>query len=96
MSATRAYAVVVSIDPGIARAFAKEIAQGNAKIEAFQTAIEASNPTDAEKNQLAKITDLRKQLADVNNQTGLIRVTKPTELSAYVETQYRPAVLALQ
>ena len=96
VNATRAYAVVVSIDPGIAKAFAKEIAQGNAKIEEFQTAIEASNPSDAEKAQLAKIVDLRKKLADLNNQTGLIRVTKPAELGAYVETQYRPAVLALQ
>ena len=39
---------------------------------------------------------MRKQLADLNNQTDLIRVTKPAELGAYVETQYRPAVLALQ
>ena len=39
---------------------------------------------------------MHKKLADLNNQTGLIRVIKPAELGAYVETQYRPAVLALQ
>ena len=96
VNATRAYAVVVSIDPGVSKAFGKEIAHGNTKIEAVQRAIEASSPSQAEKAQLAIIVELGKKLADLNNQTGLIRVTKPAELGAYVDTQYRPAVVALQ
>ena len=45
---------------------------------------------------LAKIADLRKTLQDLTSQTALLKVTKPGDMPAFVETQYRPAVLALQ
>ena len=96
VNSTRAYAVVVAVDPGVANAFKDEIAQSNAKIEELQKAIEAADPSDAEKAQLAKITALRKTLQDLTSQTALLKVTKPAEMPAFVETQYRPAVLALQ
>jgi len=96
VNATRAYAVVVSVDPGVAKAFRDEIAQGNEKIDALQKAIEASNPSERDKAQLAKIVMLGKQLTDLTNQTALLKVTKPAEMGAFLETQYRPAVLALQ
>ena len=96
VNTTRAYAVVVAVDPGVANAFKDEIAQSNARIEELQKAIEAADPTEADKAQLAKITELRKKLQDLTSQTALLKVTKPGEMPAFVETQYRPAVQALQ
>ena len=96
VNATRAYAVVVAVDAGVAIAFKDEIAQSNAKIEELQKAIEAADPSEADKAQIAKITDLRKKLQDLTSQTALLKVTKPGEMPAFVDTQYRPAVKALQ
>ncbi|WNO04189.1 methyl-accepting chemotaxis protein [Rhodoferax mekongensis] len=96
VNATRAYAVVVSIDPGVANAFKDEIAASNSRIEEFQKLIESASPTEQDRQQITKITDLRKKLQDLTSQTALLKVTKPGDMPAFVETQYRPAVLALQ
>ena len=77
VNSTRAYAVVVAVDPGVANAFKAPIAESNAKIEALQQAIEAANPSDADKRQLEKIAVLRKTLQDLTSQTALLKVTQP-------------------
>ncbi len=96
VNSTRAYAVVVAVDPGVANAFKAPIAESNAKIEALQQAIEAANPSDADKQQLEKIAALRKTLQDLTSQTALLKVTQPAQMPAFVETQYRPAVQQLR
>jgi methyl-accepting chemotaxis protein len=96
INGTRAYAVVVSVDAGVANAFKGEIQDANAKIEEFQKLIEAMDLTDQDKAQITKIGDLRKKVMELTGQAALIKVTKPAELPALVETQYRPAVLAVQ
>ncbi|WP_138514974.1 methyl-accepting chemotaxis protein [Rhodoferax bucti] len=96
VNATRAYAVVVSIDPGVAKAFKDEIAASNTQIDEFQKLIESGDPTEQDRQQIAKIAGLRKTLQDLTSQTALLKVTKPGEMPAFVETQYRPAVVALQ
>ena len=96
VNSTRAYAVVVAADPGVANAFKTAIADSNLKIEALQQSIEAANPSDADKQQLLKITALRKTLQDLTSQTALLKVTQPAQMPTFVETQYRPAVQQLR
>ncbi len=96
VNSTRAYAVVVAADPGVANAFKTAIADSNVKIEALQQSIEAANPSDADKQQLLKITALRKTLQDLTSQTALLKVTQPAQMPTFVETQYRPAVQQLR
>jgi methyl-accepting chemotaxis protein len=96
VNSTRAYAVVVAADPGVANAFKDLIASSNTKIESLQAAIEAQQPSEADRAQLTKITELRKTLQDLTSQTALLKVLKPGEMPAFVETQYRPAVQALR
>jgi methyl-accepting chemotaxis protein len=96
VNATRAYAVVVSTDPGVAKAFKDEISASNSRIEELQKTIEASDLSEKDRQQLAKIASLRKTLQDLTSQTALLKVTKPAEMPVFVETQYRPAVMALQ
>ena len=96
VNATRAYAVVVSTDPGVARAFKDEISATNSRIDELQKIIESSDLGEEDRQQLAKIAGLRKTLNDLTSQTALLKVTKPAEMPAFVDTQYRPAVKALQ
>jgi methyl-accepting chemotaxis protein len=96
VNSTRAYAVVVAADPGVAIAFKDLIASSNAKIETLHEAIEAQHPSDADRAQLVKITELRKKLQDLTSQTALLKVLKPGDMPAFVETQYRPTVEALR
>jgi methyl-accepting chemotaxis protein len=96
VNSTRAYAVVVAADPGVAVAFKDLIASSNTKIESLQAAIEAQQPNEADRAQLTQITELRKKLQDLTSQTALLKVLKPGEMPAFVETQYRPAVQALR
>ena len=96
VNATRAYAVVVSTDPGVAKAFKDEIGDSNSRIDALQKTIESGGLSAQDQQQIAKIVALRKTLQDLTSQTALLKVTKPADMPAFVETQYRPAVLALQ
>jgi methyl-accepting chemotaxis protein len=96
VNSTRAYAVVVAVDPGVANAFKTPIAESNTKIDALQQTIEAANPAESDKQQLGKITALRKKLQDLTSQTALLKVTQPAEMPTFVETQYRPAVQELR
>ena len=84
VNSTRAYAVVVAADPGVANAFKTAIADSNVKIEALQQSIEATNPSDADKQQLLKITALRKTLQDLTSQTALLKVTQPAQMPTFV------------
>jgi methyl-accepting chemotaxis protein len=96
VNATRAYAVVVSTDPGVAKAFKDEIGATNSRIDELQKIIESSDLGEQDRQQLVKIAGLRKVLNDLTSQTALLKVTKPAEMPAFVDTQYRPAVKALQ
>jgi methyl-accepting chemotaxis protein len=96
VNATRAYAVVVSTDSGVAKAFKDEISASNTRIEELQKTLEGSALNAPSREQLGKITGLRKKLQDLTSQTALLKVTQPADMPAFVETQYRPAVLALQ
>jgi methyl-accepting chemotaxis protein len=96
VNATRAYAVVVSVDPGVTAAFKKEIMAANAQLDDLQKSIEALALSDQERAQIARIAELRKTVLEISGQTALIKVTKPADLPALIETHYRPAVLAVQ
>jgi methyl-accepting chemotaxis protein len=96
VNGTRAYAVVVSSDPGVARAFKSDIQEANEKIEGLQKQIEATDLSPQGTAQINKIIELRKKVLEISGQTTLIQVTKPAELPALIETQYRPAVLAVK
>ena len=96
VNATRAYAVVVSVDPGVTAAFKHEIMTANGQIEDLQKLIEALPLSDQERAQMANIGALRQTVLDISGQTALIKVTKAADLPALVESQYRPAVLAVQ
>ena len=96
VNATRAYAVVVSVDPGVAAAFKDEIVASNGKIEDLQKSIEAMELSPQDTAQITKIGELRKKVLEISGQTALVKVTKAAELPALIETQYRPAVLAVQ
>ena len=96
VNATRSYAVVVSVDPGVATAFKGEIQESNGKIDELQKSIEAMNLSAQDTAQIAKITEFRKKVLEISGQTALLKVTKPDDLPALIETQYRPSVLAVQ
>ena len=96
VNSTRAYAVVVAVDPGVANAFKTPIAESNTQIEALQQRIEGANPSEVDKQQLDKIATLRKTLQDLTSQTALLKVTQPAQMPTFVETQYRPAVQQLR
>ncbi|MFY8043861.1 MAG: HAMP domain-containing protein [Rhodoferax sp.] len=93
---TRAYAVVVAVDNGVATAFKDEIAQSNKATEELQTKIEALELSDADKAKIAEVTEARKKVNDLTSQTALLKVTKPDEMPDFIAKQYRPAVQALQ
>ncbi|WP_168224718.1 methyl-accepting chemotaxis protein [Rhodoferax aquaticus] len=95
VNATRAYAVVVSTDPGVSTAFKEEIATTNAKTEDLQKSIEGMGLSERDVAQIAKIVELRKKMLDLTAQAALLKVTKPTELKDFVEQQYRPANAAV-
>jgi methyl-accepting chemotaxis protein len=96
VTAARAYAVVVSVDPGVASAFKNDIMAVNVQMDDLQKSIEALPLSAQERAQLARIGELRKTVLDISGQTALIKVTRPADLSALVESRYRPAVLAVQ
>ncbi len=97
-NAVRAYAVVVSMDAGIVGAFKDDIAQGNARIEQMQQAIEAQNLDDRAKEQLGKIARLKTQVLSMNSQAAMLKATSknPEALAEFVAKDYRPAMLAMQ
>jgi methyl-accepting chemotaxis protein len=95
VNSTRAYAVVVSVDPGVSAAFKDEIAAGNAKIDELQKSIESMGLSAQDVAQITKIDAARKKVLELTGQAALVKVTKPTEMQAFIETQYRPATLAV-
>ncbi len=97
VNATRSYAVVVATDPGVANAFKAEIAETATRVADLQKALEDMDLSEQDRAQLLKITELRKKVLELSGQTALLKVAgKPDELAAFIETQYRPAVLAVQ
>jgi methyl-accepting chemotaxis protein len=97
VNATRAYGVVVSMDPGVAAAFKDDIAQGNLRSGEIRTRIDAFTLNDKDKAQIAVIAAGRSKLMEMNSQAALRKVTaKPEEFAAFVAQEYRPAMLALQ
>ncbi|APW43371.1 methyl-accepting chemotaxis protein [Rhodoferax saidenbachensis] len=97
VNATRSYAVVVSIDPGVVNAFKTEISDSLARIAELQKNLESMGLSEQDTAQLAKIAGLRQKVQELSGQTALLKVTgKPGELTSFMEAQYRPAVLAVQ
>jgi methyl-accepting chemotaxis protein len=96
VNATRAYAVVVATDDGVATAFKEAISATNTKVEEIQSKIEAMDLSEADKQQIAVIREKRKVIGDMTAQTALLKVTNPTGLVEFVNTKYYPALLELQ
>lgn len=96
LNAVRSLAVVVSSDPGITAAFKDPIIATNLQIDELQKSLESMGLSDADTAQITKIGNLRKIVLDISGQSTLVKVLKPAEFPALIESQYRPAVATVQ
>lgn len=96
VNATRAHAVVVAVDPGVAKAFKDDIADTNARIDVLQQAAQAAATQADDQAWVERLAALRSAVQDLSSQVALIKVTRPGDMPAFLDTQYRPAVKALQ
>jgi methyl-accepting chemotaxis protein len=96
LNAVRSLAVVVSTDPGVTATFKDPIIETNSRIDELQKSLESMGLSTSDTAQIAKISALRKSVLDISGQSTLVKVLKPADFPALIETQYRPAVAAVQ
>ena len=92
-NAARTLALVVSKEAELAAQFKEAIPATSAQITEIQKNIEAMQPSEADKAQLAKIAAARKAMLELRTEaTRLKDAGQTTEASALVRQSYQPAV----
>ncbi|MDE2419174.1 MAG: MCP four helix bundle domain-containing protein [Burkholderiales bacterium] len=94
-NASRSHAIIISSDPSVEVAFKDAVTATTAEISVLQKNLEALPLTDADKAQLAKISDLRKAMIAARDKTRAAKTAAKTEESLQIfNAQYLPAMAA--
>jgi methyl-accepting chemotaxis protein len=94
-NATRNHAIIISNDPAIAAAFKDAVTATSGEISEMQKQLDALPLTDADKAQLAKISDLRKSVISLREKARAARTAdNADEALQILNTQYLPAMAA--
>jgi methyl-accepting chemotaxis protein len=94
-NATRNHAIIVSTEPAISAAFKDAITATSNEITEMQKQLDALPLTDADKAQLAKISELRKSVIALREKARAARTDgKADEALQILNTQYLPAMAA--
>jgi methyl-accepting chemotaxis protein len=94
-NATRNHAIIISSEPVISTAFKDAITATSNEITEMQKQIEALPLTDADKAQLAKIAEFRKNVIALREKARAARTDgKVDEALQILNTQYLPAMAA--
>ena len=94
-NATRNHAIIISNDPAISAAFKDVVTATSGEISEMQKQLDALPLTDADKAQLAKISDLRKSVISLREKARAARADgKADEALQILNAQYLPAMAA--
>jgi methyl-accepting chemotaxis protein len=94
-NATRNHAIIISSDPAIPAAFKDAVTATSNEITEMQKQLDALPLTDADKSQLAKISDFRKNVITLREKARAARADgKVDDAMQILNTQYLPAMAA--